>query len=66
MAEIHVERKRRISPLLWIFLIAILAVIAAWVAWTMFVGTEPEPAGVQTTTEVRLSVAPEANLPPAA
>jgi flagellar basal body-associated protein FliL len=42
MAEIHVERKRGVSPIIWVLLVLVLAALG-WLAYSMYV-VEQEPA----------------------
>lgn len=52
MAEIRVEKKRGVSPLVWIVVLLVVAALA-WLIYSMSaVESTPEPAPATTTTAV--------------
>ena len=58
MAEIHVEKKRGVSPIVWI-LVLLVAAALAWLIYSMSVAeSTPEPVPATTTT-ASLVPAPE-------
>ena len=59
MAEINVERKRGVSPLVWILVLLVVAALA-WLIYSMYVveDTQEAPAPATTTTTTS-SLVPE-------
>lgn len=56
MAEIHVERKRGVSPIVWVLVLLVLAAVA-WLVYSMYV-VEQEPAQPAPVTSTTTSAVP--------
>lgn len=52
MAEIHIEKKRNLSPLIWLILLIVLAVAGWWVYTNYFAGNRVVTQPASTTSSI--------------